>query len=203
MPDFAVSALAGAPDTAYRPGMSPLRRPKSAALGLAALVLLAQAGWTAQAPAEPTVAKERWEQTLRVVRETFPDVPQLTTERLAELLAEDTEVVLLDARSKKEFETSHLRSAVRANRLGAAQQVLKRHGGKPIVVLYCSVGYRSSRLAQQLRAEGVEDVFNLEGSLFKWANEGRPVYRGSTRVRRVHPYDDDWGEMLDETFRSD
>lgn len=69
-----------------------------------------------------------------------------------------------------------------------------------MIVVYCSVGYRSSRLARQLRTRGVKNVFNLEGSLFKWANEGRPVYRGSERVQEVHPFDEDWGELLDESL---
>ena len=160
------------------------------------MLLLVQAAWTAQAPQDGPVAQERWADTLRFVRETFPDVPQLSTERLAELLVEDADVVLLDARSKEEFETSQLQGAIHANGLRQARRVLKQQGGKPIVVVYCSVGYRSSRLAQQLRDHGVEDVFNLEGSLFKWANEGRPVYKGSELVLPVHPFDEDWGELL-------
>ena len=105
-------------------------------------------------------------------------------------------MVLLDARSEEEFETSHLQDAVRATNVREARTVLEERDEKPIIVVYCSVGYRSSRLAQQLRARGIGNVFNLEGSLFQWANEGRPVYRDSERVRPVHPFDDDWGELL-------
>ena len=168
-----------------------------------AMLLLVQAAWTAQAQQERPVAEERWAETLRFVRETFPDVPQLSTERLAELLVEDGEVVLLDARSKEEFATSRLQGAVRATSVRTARKALEEHGEKPTVVVYCSVGYRSSRLSQQLRAQGVDNVFNLEGSLFKWANEGRPVYRGSVRVRQVHPFDADWGELLDKALWSE
>ena len=163
-----------------------------------ALLLLVQAAWTAQAPQERSVAEERWAETLRLVRETFPDVPQLSTERLAELLAEGADVVLLDVRSKEENATSHLQGAVRATSVRTARNALEEHGGEPTVVVYCSVGYRSSRLAQQLKAQGIENVFNLEGSLFKWANEDRPVYRDSEQVRSVHPFDDDWGSLLQE-----
>ena len=166
------------------------------------LLMLAQAAWTALAPQECSVADERWAETLRFVQETFPDVPQMSTERLAELLAQDADVVLLDARSKEEFETSHLQGAVRANGVRGARRVLKQHGETPIVVVYCSVGYRSSRLAQRLRAHGVEKVFNLEGSLFKWANERRPVHRMSKLVRSVHPFDEDWGKLLDKALWS-
>ena len=148
------------------------------------------------APAEPPGGEERWEDTLRLVRETFPDVPQMSTERLAELLAQGDDVVLLDARGAEEFETSHLQGALRAETTGTAREILEARSDKPIVVVYCSIGYRSSRLVQQLRSRGIENVFNLEGSLFKWANEGRPVYRGAEPARAVHPFDEDWGELL-------
>ena len=180
-----------------------LRTVVSTAFALATLLLPVHAAWTTLAAEDTPVAEERWAKTLRIVRETFPDVPQLSTERLGELLETDANVVLLDARSPEEFEASHLRGAVRASSFRAAQEAIKRRGEKPIVVVYCSVGYRSSRLAQRLRAQGVENVFNLEGSLFKWANENRAVYRGSAQVRHVHPYDEGWGELLDETRRFD
>lgn len=177
--------------------MMRLRTADSTALAFA-MLLLVQAAWPAQAPQERPVAEERWAETLRFVRETFPDVPQLSTERLAELLAEGADVALLDARSKEENATSHLQGAVRATSVRTARDALEEHGGEPTVVVYCSVGYRSSRLAQQLKAQGIENVFNLEGSLFKWANEDRPVYRDSEQVRSVHPFDDDWGTLLQE-----
>lgn len=173
-----------------------LRTAESTTIACVTLLLVVQAAWPAQAPQERPVADERWAETLRFVRETFPEVPQLSTERLAELVREDADVVLLDARSKEEFEISHLQGAVRATSVRMARKALEEHGEKPTVVVYCSVGYRSSRLAQRLRDHGVEDVFNLEGSLFKWANEGRPVYRGSEQVLPVHPFDEDWGELL-------
>ncbi|MCY3620329.1 MAG: rhodanese-like domain-containing protein [Gammaproteobacteria bacterium] len=175
----------------------------STALASAILLLLVQGAWTAQASEEHLDAEDRWTKTLRIVRETFPDVPQLSTERLAELLAEDADVVLVDARSEKEFETSHLQGAIRATSVRVARRKLAQHDGKPTVVVYCSVGYRSSRLAERLGDQGVENVFNLEGSLFKWANEGRPIHRGSKPVRIVHPFDPDWGKLLDKALWSE
>ena len=152
-------------------------------------------------PADP-VAEHRWAKTLDLVRETFPDVPQLSTQRLADLLGEGAQVVLLDARTNKEFRISHLRGAVQANDLQSATRVLNKGSEDRTIVVYCSVGYRSSGLAEQLRTHGVKNVFNLEGSIFKWANEGRPVYRRSERVQEVHPFDEDWGELLDKSLHT-
>ena len=146
-----------------------------------------------------------WERTLRLIREAFPEVPQISTQRLAAMRADDTapDVVLLDARSAAEFKVGHLPGAVLANNTRMALRALEASDPARTVVVYCSVGYRSSRLAEKLRARGIENVFNLEGSLFRWANEGRPLYRGDERVYEAHPYDKEWGQLLDERFWAD
>ena len=64
------------------------------------------------------------------------------------------------------------------------------------VVVYCSVGWRSGDIAQQLRARGRANVFNLEQGLFGWANAGLPMVRGDSAATQVHPYDAVWGRML-------
>jgi hypothetical protein len=46
-------------------------------------------------------------------------------------------------------------------------------------------------------------VYNLEGSIFEWANSGRPVYRGEERVSVVHPYGARWERLLDRALRAD
>ena len=81
--------------------------------------------------------------------------------------------------------------------LKALQGVSSNHR----IVLYCSVGHRSSDLAQFLMKKGYTEIYNLEGSIFAWANEGRPVYRGKEQVQVVHPYDKTWGRLLKESLR--
>ena len=55
------------------------------------------------------------------------------------------------------------------------------------MVAYCSVGYRSAGLTDELGQRGYTRVCNLEGSLFQWANEGRPLVNADGRVNVVHP----------------
>ena len=146
-----------------------------------------------------------WERTLRLVRQAFPDVPQMSIQQFATMRTDDTapDIVLLDARSATEFKVSHLPGAVLASNTRMALEALDASDPVRTVVVYCSVGYRSSRLAEKLQARGIENVFNLEGSLFQWANEGRPLYRGEERVYQAHPYDEEWGQLLDRRFWAD
>lgn len=43
---------------------------------------------------------------------------------------------------------------------------------------------------------------NLEGSIFAWANEGRPLVDDKGLATKVHPYDAKWGELLKPALRS-
>ena len=146
-----------------------------------------------------------WERALRLVHDEFPNVPSKTTLKLAarQASSEAADILLLDARTSEEFNVSHIKGAVRAGDVRSALNVIAAHPGKSMIVVYCSVGYRSARLADRLLERGVANVYNLEGSLFQWANEGRPLYRGHERVGQVHPFDEDWGQLLDERYWPD
>ncbi len=170
--------------------------------------LLVPTGSASQARAsEPSDAQPdspAWHRTLRLVRDEYPDVPQITTRKLASLLADGTAntILLLDARTRAEYRLSHLKGAVHAGDTASALRAIGAHPPGSTIVVYCSVGYRSARLANRLRQRGITNVFNLEGSLFQWANEGRHLYRGPDRVHEAHPYDRNWGRLLERRYRS-
>ena len=137
------------------------------------------------------------------IQEAFPDVPAIDTAALSELMQDPTRpLVLLDVREPDEFAVSHLRGAVRVRSPDHAAELLRGVGERATVVAYCSVGYRSARLAAELRERGLADVHNLDGSIFRWANEDRPLFRGHTPVRHVHPFDETWGVLLQADRRA-
>ena len=138
---------------------------------------------------------EPMETLLAQVRKDYPEVPQLSTERLAEWLADGSREapLLIDARTPKEYVVSHLAGAVRAQPGPTLEALLTQVPTHTPVVVYCSVGVRSSKMARDLIGRGYTNVFNLEGSLFKWANEGRPLAKGE---EVVHPYNRRWEKYL-------
>ena len=87
-----------------------------------------------------------WDRTLRLVRQAFPDVPQMSIQQFATMRTDDTapDIVLLDARSSTEFKVSHLPGAVLASNTRMALEALEASDPIPTIVVYCSVGYRSS-----------------------------------------------------------
>lgn len=161
---------------------------------------------------------DEWPGLQQEIRQRFPRAPQIDTETLAdwldhpELAPGGVRPLLLDARTPEEHAVSHLPGARSTPDLATALDVLEEMGRAPssqaggegaAIVVYCSVGWRSSDLVQQLRDRGVDNrwnvgnLWNLEGSIFRWANEGRPVVRNGQPVRQVHPFDDRWGRFLE------
>ncbi|MHA3773523.1 rhodanese-like domain-containing protein [Verrucomicrobiota bacterium sgz303538] len=133
----------------------------------------------------------------RLVRRRFPRVRQMSSTALAEWLnTGEPQPVLLDARNSEEYAVSHLpgaRNVVPGTSVATLEPTLPKD--TPIVT-YCSVGYRSSALAEQLRDAGYTNVQNLEGSIFRWANEDRPLVCDGKPTDKVHPYSNYWARLV-------
>ena len=144
-----------------------------------------------------------WVEVISDIRNKYPDVKQLQTAELQSWLAspKSEPVILIDARRKEEFSVSHISGArnIPHNSKDPLKYLINIKPENPIVV-YCSVGYRSSILARKLQTLGFIEVHNLEGSIFKWANEERPLVQGQITVHKVHPYNAHWGSLLERKY---
>lgn len=139
----------------------------------------------------------------RLTTRKFPTVRWITTQELAWWLEDplQPQPIVLDARSEVEYKLSHLQEAERIDPKTPELAAFVELQDTPIVV-YCSVGYRSARIAERLGQAGFSYVYNLEGSLFQWANEGRPVFQDDHPTTFVHPYDAFWGKLLKSKYRA-
>lgn len=141
-----------------------------------------------------------WKLLTRSIRRKFPSVQTISTQELAACLEQpETKPLLLDVRSTEEYAVSHLPHAQQIDPQTQDFRCLQGISLKTPIVAYCSVGYRSARLCDRLQAAGYENVKNLEGSIFQWANEGRLLYREGQPVQEVHPYNRRWGLLLQKT----
>ena len=145
-----------------------------------------------------------WSLMNRKVRSDFPTVRRTGTGELAGRLNDPRRPrpVLLDVRTQAEYDVSHLPGARRVEP-GSDPAQLSLPKDQPVVT-YCSVGYRSAAFARRMQETGFERVENLEGSIFQWANEGRPLEQKEGQpARQVHPYNATWGLLLDKPLRAD
>ncbi len=138
------------------------------------------------------------------VRAAFPDIQHLAPEALVALLAASSDrIVLLDVRTAEEYAVSRLHGAIHAAPDGDnAAEIATRAGGleDKIVIAYCSVGLRSSRLlvrlGQGLKVRGATELHNLSGGAFRWRNEQRSLVAAGGQTRNIHPYNVVWRQLL-------
>lgn len=145
-----------------------------------------------------------WRLIKLLIRLQFREIKQLSTEDLATWLTDNSgqKPLLLDARTQEEYEVSHLMNAqLASSNLEDLTKITEINLATPIVV-YCSVGYRSAAIARRLQSQGYKNVFNLNGSIFQWVNEGRLVYRAGKPVNKVHSYQKFWQYLLIDTANS-
>jgi rhodanese-related sulfurtransferase len=151
------------------------------------------------------LARWQWIFVEKKIRREFPEVDRISTDELSRWLADSHRAhpVLLDVRTGSEFSVSHLAGAQNvAPETEPALANLPSAKDTPIVT-YCSVGYRSAAFARKLQIAGFTDVRNLEGSIFQWANEERPLVDAKDeRTRKVHPYDAFWARLLKADCRA-
>jgi rhodanese-related sulfurtransferase len=105
--------------------------------------------------------------------------------------------VILDTRSKQEFEVSHLPGArfVDYDRFNAS--VVSQLNKEDEIVVYCTVGYRSERIGEKLRELGFKKVTNLYGGIIQWANEkGDLVNKKGMPTDSIHTYSKKWSQWL-------
>lgn len=124
-------------------------------------------------------------------------VPVIGVEELKQL---QTEFFLFDTREKEEYEVSHIEGA---KYLGHKDFDIERLGDLPKdckIIVYCSVGYRSEKIGEELMLLGYTNVFNLYGSIFDWVNRGNPVVDKEGKVTpKVHTYNWAWSKWVDQS----
>jgi rhodanese-related sulfurtransferase len=136
------------------------------------------------------------------MRRQYPDVPTIAADALHAWLADPAREspLLLDFRSADEQAITTLPGAQCVRDTTSARRAVRENTPGPVVV-YCAVGVRSARLARTLLRDGVR-VFNLEESIFGWANRGYPLVHDHGPAARVHPFDDKWAVLLDPERRA-
>ncbi len=155
-------------------------------------------GWLFSA-ADPS----RLDALAKSLEREFPSIGHISTDGLARRLSRSNDLILIDVRPRGEFAVSHLPRAIRirpdASSEKVGERLMESVSGRH-AVFYCSVGVRSSRLADRARAElislGAAGVYNLSGGLFAWHNEERTVQNTDGPTMFIHPFDRAWGKLL-------
>ena len=117
---------------------------------------------------------------------SFPEVDDMSAEYVM-LLMENKPVLFVDIRDPEEQAVSMLPRAITDKVFLKNTEAYKDH----IIIGYCTISYRSGKLAATLKKKGVH-MINLRGGLLAWLHAGGKVYKDGRPVPRVHVYGRKW-----------
>ena len=91
-------------------------------------------------------------------------------------LRQQTNAVVLDVRTPKEFAAGHIPGAVNIDWNGAdfASKAAALDKSKTYLV-HCAVGGRSAKASDKMTGIQFTNVYNLEGGMKAWEKAGKPV----------------------------
>lgn len=140
-----------------------------------------------------------WDSVDQKIDAEFPNVNFISTDQL--LGSRDSNALapqIFDVREAEEFEISHLSGALNYSEGSAIAELVANKSAE--IVVYCSVGYRSAAVADELASLGFTNVRNLKHSIFEWAEKGYPLVNSQGTVESVHPFNRAWGALIDESL---
>jgi rhodanese-related sulfurtransferase len=154
------------------------------------LSVIAACGLTTRTAHAEEPAGKGLKSMAQIVADAHAGVPSISLAQLKQRIAANPKLVLLDVRTKEEFDAGHLKGAAWVER-GIVEFMLVRQLPDPDaeIVAYCKVGHRSSLAVKTLRDAGYRNIVSLEGGFDEWAKQGNSFfnYLGELRLVKLQP----------------
>ena len=91
-------------------------------------------------------------------------------------LCQQTNAVVLDVRTPKEFALGHIAGATNIDWQAADfQKRVSALDKSKTWLVHCAVGGRSAKAAEKMATLGFTNVYNLQGGLKAWQTAGKPI----------------------------
>ncbi len=99
-------------------------------------------------------------------------IKRMEATELKELLDSNANLTLVDCREQAEWNDGHIEKAIFLPLSDFAEQSKKLNNKNAKIVLQCRSGKRSMSAAHYLESQGYTDLYNLEGGILQWEDEG-------------------------------
>lgn len=88
------------------------------------------------------------------------------------MIKENSEIVLIDVRTKDEYYDNHLKHAVNIPLQDICEKEIEKYvkSKNNIIIVYCEYGGRSKKALKKLNKMGYMNVYNLDGGIDKIEN---------------------------------
>ena len=122
----------------------------------------------------------------------FPEVSSINASELQKL-QKDNKITIVDVRTPEERAVSIIPGAISQ---ASFEQNIDKYKNQ-LIVVYCTIGYRSGKYIQKLQEKGL-NILNLEGSLLAWSHIGGELVNSSGKTKEVHVFGKKWELTADD-----
>lgn len=116
--------------------------------------------------------------------DNYDVIQSLTATSFSKKLEESADAIIIDVRTREEFDKGHLLGAINLDWNGHdfKKNITQLEKTNP-VFLYCLSDARSSAAAKMLARQGFAEIYELRGGILKWRAAGLPENRDDRQPR--------------------
>lgn len=100
----------------------------------------------------------------RILYRSFED-KEISYKELKKMMGKENNIILLDVRSKQEFNEGHLEGAINIPLYDLETEIGRLPNKEEKIIVYCASGNRSRQAKEKLEKLGYENVYNLKNGL--------------------------------------
>ncbi len=144
------------------------------------------------------IAQEKNKEDFKKMADSYADeFPTITQVELQNKIKSGKKIYILDTRQIEEYNVSHIKNALFYGFKDPKEAILKDIPKDAEIIVYCSVGYRSGKVAKDLSKMGYTNIKNLYGGVFSWFNEGNElVDNNGKNTNKIHTYNEKWSKWI-------
>ncbi|HRG00378.1 MAG: rhodanese-like domain-containing protein [Bacteroidia bacterium] len=100
----------------------------------------------------------------------------LTFSDFNKALKSDSNYIILDVRTPKEYRHGHMKNAVNVSYFGSVfTDSIKKLDRNKTVYMYCQTQHRSPLASKKMKKLGFRKIIDLKGGFMKWENNQMPI----------------------------
>jgi rhodanese-related sulfurtransferase len=104
------------------------------------------------------------------------DAKNISVDEAAKLVASNTNIVVLDVRTPREFQAGHIKGAtnINFNDKEFAKRVAALDKNKTYIV-HCAAGGRSAKACEQIKTMDFKNMLHMNQGFNAWKEAGKPI----------------------------
>ena len=100
-----------------------------------------------------------------IIKKIYRHKENITVEEMLEIIKTNNNVIVLDVRSKQEYNEGHVSGSINIPIYDLEKNAVQKLEKESIIIIYCSAGIRSKRGIQILKKLGYKNLYNIEGGI--------------------------------------